>query len=312
MEHMNFHHQAVTDTPGEHALFMVFTLKAGEDAESAAKDLASSFSALIRSMKNRYPEAIVSGVMGFGYQAWKRLFPDLGLPHELENFKEIKGDRFTAPATPGDLFFHLRAKRKDCIMEIAANIISALGDAVHCEDEVQGFRNFDGRTIFGFVDGTENPEYDKGNFAIIGDEDPAFKGGSYAVVQKYLHDMKVWNQMTTEHQERTIGRRKYDDVEISEEDKAENAHNVVTNISGPNGEELKIVRANMPFSNPAKNEFGTYFIGYARYYSTTRRMLENMIIGEPRGNTDLLMEFSTIVTGSLFYIPTFDFLDEVE
>ena len=127
-----------------------------------------------------------------------------------------------------------------------------------------------------------------------------------------MHDMDKWNAMSTEEQERTIGRHKFNDIEIDEEDKAENAHNVVTNIEDDNGNELKIIRANMPFANPAKGEFGTYFIGYARHFSTTRKMLENMFIGNPKGNTDLLLEISTPVTGTLFYVPPFDFLDEVE
>lgn len=304
--------QGVVEGPGEHAHFMVFTMNDTIEDEATIKDLAGSFSALVRSMRNRYPQLHVNGVMGFGKTAWTRLFPNAGVPKELEVFEEIKGERFTAPSTPGDLFFHLRADRKDCIFELATNITSKLGTSVNFEDEVHGFRYFDGRSIIGFVDGTENPDFDKEFFAVIGEEDSDFAGGSYAFVQKYVHDMETWNAMTTEEQEKTIGRHKFNDVEIEEDKKAENAHNVVTNIQGDDGEELKIIRANMPFANPARGEFGTYFIGYARHFSTTRKMLENMFIGDPVGNTDLLLEISTAVTGTLFYVPTFDFLDNIE
>ncbi|CZE50160.1 Dyp-type peroxidase [Campylobacter geochelonis] len=309
MKH-GFNTQAVTSAPGEHAKFMVLSINDSKDSDEKVKNLTSNFSALVRSMRNRYPDLEVSGVMGFGANAFKRLFPDIGTPKELKVFEPIKGKRFEAVSTPGDLFFHLRAKKEACIFELSTNIMEQLDGAVVCEDEVSGFRYFDGRAIVGFVDGTENPDFDKDSFAVIGEEDAKFAGGSYAFVQKYIHDMKKWNAMSVEEQEKTIGRRKFDDVELDDETKPVNAHNAVTNIEDEDGNELKIIRANMPFANPAKGEFGTYFIGYARHFSTTKKMLENMFVGEPVGNTDLLLEISTPVTGTLFYVPTFDFLDE--
>ena len=274
--------QDVTNKPGENALFMVFGLTAGNEAAEKVKELCGSFAALVKSMRNRFPEAEVSVVMGFGANAWGRLFPELPRPKELEVFKEIKGEKYTAVSTPGDLFFHIRAKRRDVCYELATLISNALQGAVEHIDEVHGFRYFDGRAIIGFVDGTENPDSDEAyGYATVGGEEPFFKGGSYAFAQKYIHDMDKWNNLPTEEQEKVVGRRKYNDLELSEDEKPQNAHNAVTNITDEEGDELKIVRANMPFANPAKGEFGTYFIGYAGTFTTTRRMLENMFIGDP-------------------------------
>lgn len=276
------------------------------------KSLCANFAAFARSMKNRYPDLEVNAVMGFGAEAWGYLFPGEPRPKELETFEAIKGGKYTAVSTPGDLFFHIRAKRVAACFEIAANINDALQGVAESEDEVHGFRYFDGRAMIGFVDGTENPEdNDSFKFAVIGDDEPDFKGGSYAFVQKYIHDMNAWNGLSTEEQEKAIGRRKFNDVELTDEEKPENAHNAVTNISDEEGNELKIVRANMPFANPSKGEFGTYFIGYASTFATTRKMLENMFVGEPVGNTDRLLDFSTAVTGTLFFVPTFDLLEEL-
>ena len=119
--------------------------------------------------------------------------------------------------------------------------------------------------------------------------------------------MNAWNALPTEEQEKVIGRRKFNDVELTDEEKPANAHNAVSNI----GDDLKIVRGNMPFANTSKGEYGTYFIGYARYFSTTRRMLVNMFIGNPEGNTDRLLDYSTAKTGTLFFVPSFDLLDEI-
>ena len=301
--------QSVTDKPGENAIFMVFGLLEKENTVEIVKDLCDRYPVIIRSMRNRFPDQEISGVMGFGAKAWDRLFPDQPKPKELTPFKEIKGEKHTAVSTSGDLFFHIRSKKMDTCYEIARLISNALQEVVVAIDEVHGFRYFDGRAIIGFVDGTENPDFDTDKYAMIGDNDPDFKGGSYAFVQKYIHDMNQWNNLSTEEQEKVIGRRKYDDWELSDEEKPENAHNAVTNIEDEEGNELKIVRANMPFANPAKREFGTYFIGYAGTFNTTRRMLENMFIGDPVGNYDKLLDFSTATTGTLFFVPSFDLLE---
>jgi putative iron-dependent peroxidase len=66
----------------------------------------------------------------------------------------------------------------------------------------------------------------------------------------------------------------------------------------------------MPFGTIGKGEFGTYFIGYAATPSVTEQMLQNMFIGKPPGNSDRILDFSTAITGSLFFVPSADMLDD--
>ncbi|UYZ85444.1 Dyp-type peroxidase [Entomomonas sp. E2T0] len=298
--------------PGESAIFMVFNLVDTATTVDQVKDVCGSLAALVRSMRKREPDGQGSCVMGFGAEAWGKLFPEQAYPKELKPFQAIKGDKHTAPSTPGDLYFHIRARRMDICFELASEISTLLEGAVVSVDETHGFRYFDGRTIIGFVDGTENPEgEDAYYFTSIGDEDKDFAGGSYAFIQKYLHNMKDWNGISTEEQEKVIGRRKFNDIELSDEEKPANAHNAVTNIADDDGNELKVMRANMPFANPSKGEYGTYFISYASTFTTTERMLRNMFIGEPVGNYDRLLDFSTAVTGTLFFIPSPSLLSEL-
>jgi porphyrinogen peroxidase len=161
------------------------------------------------------------------------------------------------------------------------------------------------------VDGTENPTGSAAADAVfIRDEDPAFAGGSYVIVQKYLHNLEAWNQLSTEAQEKIIGRTKVADIELDDSVKPTSAHNALTVIE-ENGKEIKILRDNMPFGSPGHGEFGTYFIGYSRSPRTIEQMLENMFIGRPPGNYDRILDFSTAVTGGLFFIPTASFLDDV-
>jgi putative iron-dependent peroxidase len=128
------------------------------------------------------------------------------------------------------------------------------------------------------------------------------------VVQKYLHDLAAWNALPVEQQERIIGRRKLSDIEIPDDAKAPYAHNVLTTIE-ENGEQLEIVRDNMPFGEVGKGEFGTYFIGYARSPDRIEKMLVNMFVGQPPGNYDRLLDFSKAVSGSLFFVPAASFLE---
>jgi putative iron-dependent peroxidase len=255
-------------------------------------------------------EAGLTCVMGIGSEAWDRL---LGHPRpaELHPFREIRAGSRHAVSSPGDLLFHIRAKHMDLCFELATTIRTSLGDAVSPVDEVHGFRYFDSRDLLGFVDGTENPRGPAViEAAIIGEEDPAFAGGSYVIVQKYLHYMDAWNALSAEAQERIIGRTKLSDVELDDSIKPTSAHNALTTIA-ENGRELKILRDNMPFGNAAAGAFGTYFIGYCRTPRVTEQMIENMFIGRPPGNYDRLLDFSRAVTGTLFFVPSASFLESV-
>jgi porphyrinogen peroxidase len=224
---------------------------------------------------------------------------------------ELSGPRHTAPATAGDLLFHIRAESLDVCFELAGRILKSMAGAVTVVDEVHGFRFFDNRDLLGFVDGTENPG---GPIAIsataIGDEDPDFAGSCYVHVQKYLHDMHSWEALSVTEQERVIGRTKLEDIELDDDVKPSNSHLALNVITDDDGTELKIVRHNMPFGELGKGEYGTYFIGYSRTPEVTEQMLRNMFLGDPPGNTDRVLDFSTAVTGGLFFSPTIDFLDD--
>jgi porphyrinogen peroxidase len=291
------------------AVFLVVTIKPDAGSRAAVRAFGGDdLPALVRSVGFRDLGGQLSCVMGVGSDGWDKIF-DGPRPAELHPFREIKAGPRHAPATPGDLMFHIRAKRMDLCFELTTQILSRLGDAVTPLDEVHGFRFFDERDLLGFVDGTENPLNQEGLDAVfIGAEDASFAGGSYVIVQKYLHDMKGWNALPAEAQERIIGRTKLSDIELDDTVKPTSAHNALTTIV-ENGKELKIVRDNMPFGNASAGEFGTYFIGYARSPRTIEQMLENMFVGRPPGNYDRLLDFSTAKTGTLFFVPSATFLE---
>ena len=290
------------------AMFVVVTVNPGDEHRATVRALCGDLPALVRAVAYRDLEGYLSCVIGFGSSAWDRLFPP-PRPAELHEFREIRAGSRLAVSTPGDILFHIRAARMDLCFELATQIMGRLGPAVAPADEVHGFQYFDDRDLIGFVDGTENPtDQEAVDATIIGAEDKPFAAGSYVIVQKYLHDMAAWNALSTEAQERIIGRTKLLDIELDDDVKPSSAHNALTTIE-EDGQEIKIVRDNMPFGNVGKGEFGTYFIGYARSPRTLEQMLENMFLGRPPGNYDRLLDYSRAVTGNLFFVPSLTLLD---
>jgi len=293
------------------AIFLVVCIKPDRESYEAVRSLCADLPGIFRAVDFRRIEGELSCVAGFGSDAWDKLFGETR-PAELHPFREIRSGERHAVSTPADVLFHIRAKRMDMCFELVTQVMERISGAVSAVDETHGFRYFDDRDLLGFVDGTENPRGDAAlKAALVTEEDPRFAGGSYVITQKYLHDVSRWNVLSTEEQERIIGRRKLSDIELSDSVKPSSAHNALTTIV-ENGKEVKILRDNMPFGKPGRGEFGTYFIGYSRSPRTTEQMLQNMFIGRPPGNYDRLLDFSRAVTGSLFFAPSLTFLEGLD
>lgn len=290
------------------AIFLVLTIEDG--GEQAVHDVLPDISGIVRSIWFRDPDKQLSLVAGIGSAAWDRLFTG-PRPAELHPFIALDGGRHQAPSTPGDVLLHIRADTMDVCFQLADRMLQEFGSAVTVVDEVHGFQYFDNRDLLGFVDGTENPNGSTAAAAVqIGAEDPDFAGASYVHIQKYVHEMTDWRSLSVEEQQRVIGRTKLDDIEMADDVKPSNSHIALNVITDEDGNELKIVRRNMPFGELGSGEFGTYYIGYCADPAITERMLTNMFIGDPPGNTDRILDFSTAVTGGMFFVPTISFLDD--
>lgn len=290
-------------------MFLVLCVEDG--AEAGTREALADVGGLIRSVGFRIPDGELSCVVGIGSALWDRMVGG-GRPADLHPFVEIEGERHRAPATPGDLLLHIRARRADLCFELAQRLVERFGAGARVVDEVHGFKSFDERDLLGFVDGTENPVGQAAPAAaLIGAEDPDFAGGSYVIVQRYLHDLRLWDSLSVAEQERIVGRTKLSDIELPDEIKPSNSHVALNTILDADGHQRQVVRYNMPFGNVGAGELGTYFIGYARDPEVLEQMLRNMFIGSPPGNTDRILDFSTATTGSLFFVPALELLENL-
>ncbi|MFI5262581.1 MAG: Dyp-type peroxidase [Candidatus Limnocylindrales bacterium] len=290
------------------AIFLVLTIRRDADGPLAVRGVCQDLAALVRAVGARDLAGQLSCVVAVGSEAWDGVF-GAPRPAQLHPFRPLTVGGRNAPATAGDVLLHIRAERFDLCFELARQIMKRLGKAVTVEDETHGFRYFDDRDLTGFVDGTENPTGQGAvEAALVGAEDPLFAGGSYVMVQKYIHRLDAWDALSAEVQEGIIGRTKLSDIELPDEVKPTYAHNALTSIEEA-GQAVEILRHNMPFGDVARGESGTYFIGYARAPRPLELMLSNMFVGRPPGNYDRLLDFTSAVTGSAFFAPAGSFLE---
>lgn len=300
------------------ATFLVLTVK--EETPEAFKTVRSALASVGDLSKNvaiRDLTASFACTVGIGADIWDKLVPSLPRPAELHAFPaaRFKGEKHAAPATPGDVMFHIRSERRDLNFEFERQLLDMLGESVRVADVTVGFRYFDVRDLLGFVDGTANPVGTDVHDAtlVTAQDDSVAEGGSYLVVQKYLHDLKGWRALKTEEQEAIIGRTKLDNEELDDAAAdAQKAHKQLATVEDEQGNEHDILRDNMPFGNPAAGEFGTYFIGYSRRLWVVEKMLEKMFIGDPPGMHDRILDFSTPVTGTTFFVPAASALDGLD
>lgn len=300
---MSLEPQAIDAPLTRSAVFLVVTVSEPATVRAVLGDLDG----LVKTVAFRDLRESLVCTAAVGARVWTDIM-GTALPAELHAFRPVVGANHTAPATDGDLLFHIRADSADLCFEFERLLLASLGDAVSVVDETVGFRYFDARDLLGFVDGTANPVgWALPQVTIVGDEDPAHAGGSYVVTQKYLHDLATWQKLTTEQQQEVIGRTKIDNVELADAESGQKSHKTLNTIEDDEGEH-DILRDNMPFGRPAMGEFGTYFIGYSRHLWVIERMLQRMFIGDPPGLHDRILDVSTAVTGTVFFAPSADAL----
>ena len=303
------HAQSIDAPLSQAAIFLVVTVASDPAAIGKVASVLGGLDDLVKTVGFRDLSGRLSCIAGIGRSLWDRLHPN-GRPKELKPFSPVTGAVHTAPSTPGDLLFHIRSERPDMCFEFERILLDNLAGAATVVDEVSGFRYFDARDLLGFVDGTANPNgYDLPASALVGDEDASFSGGSYVVVQKYLHDLDAWARTPTHIQEAIIGRTKIDNIEIDDDAAERKSHKSLATIVDAGGNEHDILRDNMPFGRPGQKEFGTYFIGYSRYLWVIEKMLQRMFIGDPPGAYDRMLDFSIAHTGATFFAPTRSMLE---
>ena len=268
-----------------------------DDIKTACR---SSLEALAK-LKTRFPEDILGMTIAFGSDAWKA-FGHAEEGSEIKPFP-VMGNGL-APSTQHDIYIHIQAYRQNAAFALAQSVFAAFGDSISIATEEHGLRLYEDRGLDGFVDGTENPQGDENvrDVAIIPEGRPD-AGGSYVLLQKYLHDLKKWDAVPVAEQEASVGRSKEANEEFSKDVRLPDSHLGRVNLK-ENGVGLKIVRRSLPFGNASGGEHGLMFIAYAARLHNIEAQLLSMF-GDIDGQTDLVLErMSLPVSGGYYYAPS--------
>ncbi|GLR33146.1 Dyp-type peroxidase [Shewanella decolorationis] len=289
-----------------HSVYLMFNASDNDNVESQLRPCIANVAQYIYELTDQYSDSAFNGFVGIGANYWDSLYPD-SRPEMLKPFPAMQAGNREAPAIEYDLFVHIRCDRYDILHLVANEISQMFEDLVELVEEERGFRFMDSRDLTGFVDGTENPKgRHRQEVALVGDEDPEFKGGSYIHVQKYAHNLSKWHRLPLKKQEDIIGRTKQDNIEYESEDKPLTSHIKRVNLKDDNGKSIEILRQSMPYGS--LKEQGLMFISTCRTPEHFEKMLHSMVFGDGAGNHDHLMHFTSALTGSSFFAPSLDFL----
>jgi putative iron-dependent peroxidase len=291
----------IVPEPSPNALFSIFRVPESQAATASAARVAARVPAAVARLGRQAPAAKLRVVVGFGCEFWDRIRPK-ERPRGLRPFRPLQVADRAAPNTGGDLLFHILSQRRDLCFELGLEIRHQLGGDLESLDEVEGFRYLDSRDLTGFIDGTENPKgRRRARVALIGDEDPKFRGGSFVFTQRYVHDLARWNRLSRRDQEKVIGRTKRDSVELGSHAAPPTAH-IRRVVIEEEGEELEIVRHSLPYGTPS--QCGLFFIAYNRNQDTFEKMLARMLGATGDGHHDRLLDFTRAVSGATFFAPS--------
>lgn len=288
--------------PNLHAYYLMFDILPG--CQPAVRAALAEVPALWRELAQRYPDAAFSGLVAVGDRAWDGLYPR-ARPSGLAPFPAQQQGKRTAPETPFDLFFQLRADRLDVAYIAVQRVMALLADRAELKYERQGFRYLDCRDLTGFVDGTENPQGEHRAEVALLAEGP-FAGGSHVHVQHYRHNLAKWQRMSVTSQEDVYGRTKADNIEYESEQKPPTAHTKRTSLKDEAGNSMEILRQSMPWGSAS--EQGLVFISCCSTPLHFTRMLDSMFQADAQGHFDHLMLFTQAETGSAFFAPSLEWL----
>jgi putative iron-dependent peroxidase len=262
-------------------------------AERTGVELVDAIAAL------REPRTTMGGVnlvAGFRPEVWRQVVPDEA-PAGVTGFEDdlVGVDGFVMPATQHDAVLWLSGMAYDVIFDTARAAIGALAGVVSVADETSSWPYQHDRDLTGFIDGSENPSLiDAPEFALVGEGERG-AGGTILLVQKWVHDAKLWEALPTARQEAVMGRTKLDSVEL--EDKAPESH-----VGSTDQDRLgKIFRRNMPYGTVM--DHGTMFVGFSSDQHRLSEMLENMA-GLATGLRDALTLYTHPVSGAYYFVPS--------
>lgn len=291
--------QGVLTDPSTFAEYMTFVLK-NEVMTESVLEAFSQIAGIENSISQKDPNANLNITVAVSKQAWPVICPQIQIPKHLSVFPDMQEGHRHFPSTEGDIFFIIKSERIDLNLQAAKYLLSVFRDSANLVEDIQGFKYLDNRDLIDFVDGTENPKHQaRVNAVLVNDDDPIHQGGSYLTIQRYIDKEVEWQNQSIDYQEKVIGRTKFDNIELSDDDKPVWAHNNKSKVI-IDDQEIKMLRQNRPFGNAL--EHGTMFVGFTANPNVIETSLRQMIYADENGHYDRLLDFVDAKTGSNYFV----------
>lgn len=297
---MSYPQSAILPEAGPFAQYTL--LKVSQNPQAVLEQL-KALPELVSELNAQQPGAELTLSIAFTKAFWSKLNADM--PAELIDFPELGEGEVVAPSSDVDVLIHCHSNRHDLHFYLLRKFFAQVSENVSVVDETYGYRYLDSRDMTDFVDGTENPkEAQREEVAIIPEGE--FAGGSYVMVQRFIHNLPSWNRLNVSAQEKVIGRTKPDSIELDDVPAASHVGRVDIKEEGKG---LKIVRHSLPYGS-VSGEHGLLFIAYCNTLHNFKAMLESMY-GVTDGKTDQLLRFTKAVTGAYFFAPSAEMLQSL-
>ncbi|MFT5813138.1 MAG: putative iron-dependent peroxidase [Psychroserpens sp.] len=294
--------------PSLHGYYLLFN--ALDDKNLFLRKALSRLPSLFDKYADRFSEANLAGVIAIGTNFWDELYPQ-GRPKHLRQFPEMAVEDRTAPTNNYDIYIEIRGDRADVNHIVATKVCQLLADSVELVEQVRAFRFLDGRDLTGFIDGSENPQgHHRRRVALINEEqDAEFAAGSYLHIQRYRHNLNLWNSLEVKEQEDVFSRTKVNNDEYSEENQAPTSHIKRVNLKDSEGNSIEILRQSMPYGDMKLQ--GLFFVAYCHSPEPFELMLKSMIGGDAYGHSDHLLKYTQAETGAAFFVPSLNVLAQL-
>ena len=265
--------------------YLTFHISPGGDVKAALNALANEV----------LDEQLVVGLGPQAVTAMRANVPGLSEPPPLS------GAEASSPSSPKALWCWLRGADRGALLHRGRDLIEILAPGFVLDEAIDGFRYGEGRDLTGYVDGTENPEGDAAErAAFVRGAGEGLDGSSFAVVQRWVHDLDRFEGFDATTRDHVIGRRIKDNTEIADAPKSAHVKRTAQEDFDP---EAFVVRRSMPWSESQRS--GLMFVAFGHSFDAFEAQLQRML-GLDDGVTDALFTFSRPVSTSYFWCPPID------
>ena len=296
--------KGVCAEPNLHAQYLLLNV-VDDDAETVRGKLARVLD-IFDYYENEHYEAMLTGMVAIGANFWTEVYPGF-IPTELAPFPDMQCEDRTAPATPCDLFIQIRADRLDICHAVGMEVMELLRLHVELVEQVRGFRYLDGRDLNGYIYAPDNPRgRQRRKVGLINDEQNEFVAGSYVHVQRYRHDLRRWESLSTRQQEQVMGLTREHNLVSQEQNPM--SHCIRACVKSADDDLPGLIKQGMPYGDLSTQ--GLFFVSCGASAQPFKAMLHSQVFGTGDGDYDRWLDYTSAENGAAFFAPSVTFIRE--